>query len=138
MEFWDQYSNIIIMAGIFALFIYKGKIMGYFFGFKSVSAKGASAFLRAGNATLIDVRTDGEYQGGHVTGAKHIPLHQFSGHAAALSIELKGQKVLVICHTGGRSASACISLAKQGLEVYNVTGGMMGWSMLGDKTLLAK
>jgi rhodanese-related sulfurtransferase len=138
MEFWNQYHNIIIMVGLFVIFIFKGKIMGFFFGFKSISAKGASEMLKAGNTTIIDVRTDGEFQSGHIDGAKHIPLHQMSGHAVALGQELSGQKVLVICHTGSRSAPACISLAKQGLTVYNVTGGMMGWSMLGDKELLAK
>lgn len=138
MEFLSENSNSIIMTIIFLLFIFKGRIMGFFFGFKSVTAKGASALLHSGNATIIDVRTDGEYQSGHIKDSKHIPLHQLSGHLAALGQELVGKDVLVICHTGSRSASACIPLSKQGLKVYNVTGGMMGWNMLGDKALLAK
>ena len=138
MDFWQQYHNIIIMTGIFALFIFKGRIMGYFFGFKSVSAKVASSAIRSSKGVLLDVRTDGEYQSGHVSGAKHIPLHQLSGHLPALAKEFQGKEVYVICQTGGRSASACVSLAKMGLEVYNVTGGMVGWGVMGDKTLLAR
>jgi rhodanese-related sulfurtransferase len=138
MDFWQQYHNVIIMIGIFTLFIFKGKIMGYFFGFKSVSAKVASAALRSSKGVLLDVRTDAEFQTGHVAGAKHIPLHQLSGHLPALAKELKGKEVYVICHTGGRSASACVALAKMGLEVYNVTGGMVGWNVMGDKSLLAR
>lgn len=138
MEFISENSSGIIITVIFLLFIFKGRIMGFFFGFKNITAKGASELLTQGNATIIDVRTDGEYQSGHIKGAKHVPLHQLSGHLTALGQQLAGREVLVICHTGSRSASACIPLSKQGLKVYNVTGGMMGWSLLGDKALLAK
>ena len=138
MEFLSENSNSIIITVLFLLFIFKGRIMGMFFGFKSISAKGASERLHNGNAVIIDVRTDAEYQSGHIQDAKHIPLHQLSGHLSALGQELNGKDVLVMCHSGSRSASACIPLSKQGLKVYNVTGGMMGWSLLGDKALLAK
>lgn len=112
--------------------------MGLFFGFKSINPKIASTLLTQGNTILVDVRTDGEYQSGHVSGAIHIPLHMLSGHVAKIAQDHKDKNVLVICHTGSRSASACVSLAKKGLKVYNVTGGMMAWNLMGDKALLAK
>tara|TARA_B100000780_G_scaffold279221_1_gene256702 strand:- start:19201 stop:19473 length:273 start_codon:yes stop_codon:yes gene_type:complete len=72
------------------------------------------------DTTIVDVRTPGEFSGGHVTGSVNIPLNEVVSRID----ELKTMQPLVLCcASGGRSGQAADYLADQGLEVVN--GG--GW-----------
>ena len=74
-------------------------------------------------AVIIDVRTKGEYQGGHIKGSLNIPLDSL-GHN--LSKIKKNKCVIVCCASGMRSASAKSILKSKGFaDVYN-GGGWMG------------
>ncbi len=71
---------------------------------------------------LIDVRTPGEYQGGHIRQAKNIPLQRIT------SFKGKPEKpVYVICQSGMRSKQASKELKKMGYQAVNVRGGMNQW-----------
>jgi rhodanese-related sulfurtransferase/rubrerythrin len=72
---------------------------------------------------LIDVRQPNEYVGGHLPGAKLIPLG-----ALAFSVkEIKPDRtVIVYCRTGSRSCSAVSILSGAGFtDVLNMTGGIV-------------
>ena len=47
---------------------------------------GVEEFRATPGARLIDVRTPGEYAGGHIPGAANVPLQQISGYTAARNI----------------------------------------------------
>ncbi len=75
------------------------------------------------DTTIVDVRTPGEFSGGHVTGSVNIPLNEVVSRID----ELKTMQPLVLCcASGGRSGQAADYLADQGLEVVN--GG--GWKSI--------
>ena len=62
--------------------------------------------------TLIDVRSEGEFQSGSLEGAINIPLDELQNHVA----ELKNKpKIVVFCQSGGRSAQAAQLLESQGV-----------------------
>ncbi len=72
-------------------------------------------------ALIVDVRSKGEFQSGHVKGSMNIPLDQIKSNAQSLK---KKNKVLILCCASGmRSGSATSILKKEGIECYN--GG--GW-----------
>jgi phage shock protein E len=78
-------------------------------------------------ATIVDVRTPGEYQGGHIKGSINIPLQQLNGSLSKIN---KTKPVITCCASGMRSASAKSILRSSGFdEVYN--GG--GWMSLDSK-----
>lgn len=78
---------------------------------------------------VVDVREPWEYQMGHVTGSKLIPLGQLAQRVSELDPE---HPVAVICQSGSRSQSAAALLAQKGFKkVYNVIGGMSAWQMSG-------
>lgn len=78
-------------------------------------------------AQIIDVRTPGEYQGGHIKGSKNIPLQVLAAKMGTLD---KTKPVITCCASGMRSASAKSILLQNGFtQVYN--GG--GWSSLQNK-----
>jgi rhodanese-related sulfurtransferase len=78
-------------------------------------------------AQIIDVRSPGEYQSGHIRGSINIPLQVLVGKLNMLD---KSKPVITCCASGMRSASAKSLLLQKGFsEVYN--GG--GWTSLQNK-----
>ncbi len=89
------------------------------------------AALDAGTVRkLIDVRTEGEYRGGHVAGAINIPLSDLPRRRNEVGAPGDGV-VHVICQVGGRSSAAADSLVKDGFTVVNVLGGTGQWKAAG-------
>jgi phage shock protein E len=79
-------------------------------------------------ATILDVRSPGEYEGGHIKGSINIPLDKDRDGLAKLKDNHK--PIITCCASGMRSASAKNLLISNGFtEVHN--GG--GWSILKSK-----
>jgi hydroxyacylglutathione hydrolase len=71
---------------------------------------------------VLDVRTPGEWDSGHIKGARHIPLPKLTGGLKRLP---KDAPLAVICGSGYRSAIATSLLLARGFpRVQNVVGGM--------------
>lgn len=78
---------------------------------------------------VIDVRQMQEIATGTVPKAEALPLHTLPAKVHELS---SGEKLVVVCRSGARSAQACLFLQQQGFtDVYNLRGGMMGWMQSG-------
>lgn len=84
----------------------------------------AARELVKNGATLLDVRSQGEFSGGHIEGAKLIPVQELGGRLE--EVGPKDKPVVVYCASGGRSAAAASMLAKAGYEVHDL-GGMGNW-----------
>ena len=79
------------------------------------------------DALVVDVRTDKEYQQGHVMNALHIPLGVLDNRIAELQ-DYKASAVIMVCRSGARSGQAASKLKKQGfVDVHNLGGGMLAW-----------
>ena len=83
------------------------------------------------NLRLLDVREPSEYTGelGHIDGAELIPLGTVPANVQKLAGEER--EIIAICKSGMRSQQAADFLAKQGLKVRNLVGGMMAWKAAG-------
>ena len=80
--------------------------------------------------SLIDVRSPGEFATGRARGAMNVPLGELS--EAALVQATQSKKLLMICHSGMRSQTACGKLAAcAGLETVSVDGGTVAWMKAG-------
>jgi rhodanese-related sulfurtransferase len=78
-------------------------------------------------AQIIDVRSKGEYQSGHIKGSVNIPLNELPNKLNKIK---KDKAVITCCASGMRSASAKSILSSSGFkDVHN--GG--GWSSLNNK-----
>jgi phage shock protein E len=79
-------------------------------------------------AIIVDVRSNGEYNGGHVKGSINIPVDQLANNLSKLKD--KNKTIITCCASGMRSASAKAALKSNGYaQVYN--GG--NWSSLERK-----
>lgn len=77
---------------------------------------------------LVDVRTDEEFNEGHMPLSKHIPIDQLENRCNELD-ENKENQILLICRSGARSAMAAEYLFDQGFSrVFNLAGGLMEWT----------
>jgi rhodanese-related sulfurtransferase len=77
--------------------------------------------------SLIDVREEWEFRGGHARGAKNIPLSQLGKRIGEVPHD---RDILLICQSGNRSLSAAKLLQRQGItRVFNVSGGTSAWRL---------
>ncbi len=93
------------------------------FGIKTIDYR---ELVKSG-AEIIDVRSKGEYAGGHIKGSKNIPVDTLENHIGKLN---KNKTIITCCASGMRSGVAKTLLENNGFKtVYN--GG--GWSSLQSK-----
>ena len=99
-----------------------------------VSPQLAFEWWQAGEAVLVDVRTDAEREWvGFVPGALPVAWKQWPGMAmnpqfdAALQAAVPaGKKALLLCRSGVRSIAAAKRATELGLDAYNILEGFEG------------
>lgn len=77
------------------------------------------------NVILLDVRTQEEYDGGHIPGAVCLPNEDIQADLP-LPFE-KDAEILVYCRSGRRSAQAADKLSSMGYTNVADFGGIQAW-----------
>ena len=76
---------------------------------------------------VIDVRSEAEFAGGSLPGARNVPLERIVDHAEQLR-DVAGEVVL-ICRTGRRAHRAALTLTDVGIAPVSVLhGGLEGYA----------
>ena len=89
-----------------------------------ITAEKLDALRKDGKAQILDVRTGLEYNAGHVPGAVHTPVTDFSAHLAGLQLD-NSRPVVAICLSAHRSIPAVRTLQKNGFRhARQLKGGM--------------
>lgn len=84
--------------------------------------------------TRLDVRTEQEYQSGHMEGFQNIPVDALRDRLGEIE---QDKPVYVICQSGLRSYITCRILAGYGYEAYNFSGGFRFYdSVTNDRRLV--
>ena len=94
--------------------------------FTSVNAESFKEHMQ-GDVQILDVRTESEFNGGHIPGAilMDVTKGDFRQKIAGLD---KNKPVLVYCRSGNRSVTASKILNKEGFNtVLNLRRGMLEW-----------
>ena len=96
--------------------------------FQQISQEEAKTIMSTNqNAVVLDVRTQEEYDSGHIKGAVLLPVDAITEESAQEVIPAKDTQVLVYCRSGNRSVTASKALAQLGYtEVYEF-GGINTW-----------
>jgi sulfur-carrier protein adenylyltransferase/sulfurtransferase len=84
---------------------------------------------------LVDVRESGEWDAGHIPGAKHVPRGYLESRIEGAIGADRSQRVILYCASGQRSALAAHTLQEElGYEnVASMTGGITLWKDRGYK-----
>jgi phage shock protein E len=98
---------------------------------RDVSQKELLAMLEDGAApegvVLLDVRTVGEFEEGHIRGALLIPHDQIGDRLAELEAH-REDEIILYCRSGRRVGIAAEVLAAAGFEkLAHLDGDMKGW-----------
>lgn len=101
--------------------------------FSKEKEEGGDAFMQlfAGtkNAVLVDVRTKGEYEEGHIAGAINVDI-QDPNFLTTIEERWKGKTLFLYCRSGGRSGRALSLLSNRGFTAHHLDGGVMEYPEL--------
>lgn len=75
---------------------------------------------------LVDVREKAERVMASIKRSIHIPMMTIPHQ---LELFNKDEPVYIFCHSGVRSAQACLYLEQQGFDSINIIGGIHAWSL---------
>ncbi len=92
----------------------------------------AFEMVQAGDAVLVDVRSEVAYLETHLAGAINVPLQQMQG--AASQLESRGQTAITYCACPAEETSlaAASQLIAVGFtDVLVLQGGIRDWALLG-------
>lgn len=99
-----------------------------------VTVQQAFEWVQAGQAVLVDIRTDAERAWvGFVPGAVPLPFKQWPGmqvnpgfDGGITELGGSGKKLLLLCRSGIRSIAAAKRASELGLQAYNILEGFEG------------
>jgi rhodanese-related sulfurtransferase len=76
---------------------------------------------------LLDIRTEAEYEAGHIQGAQWFPRGKLEYYIQE-RVKDANSKIVLYCRTGGRSALATLTLKEMGYtDVVDLQGGFKEW-----------
>ena len=95
--------------------------------YEHISADEAKALMDSeSDYTIVDARTQEEFDEGHIEGAIMIPEYEIEAKAESLLPD-KNQLILVYCRSGRRSKIASEALVKLGYTNVKEFGGIIDW-----------
>lgn len=104
----------------------KEKVRNY----KQVNSTEFNRLIKSKPGVLMDVRTIGEYQNGHIEEAGQLNYYALD-FKQKLSLLPKDQPIYLYCNTGYRSERAARMLSEEGYpQIYNLEHGIMEWNLL--------
>lgn len=91
---------------------------------KEISYKELNEFMKEKKGFLIDVRSNQEYEEGHLNGAINISVYNIEKEIRNV-VKNKSDIIILYCSSGTRSKEAKSILENMGYtEVYNLKGGI--------------
>jgi len=100
-----NWTVFLVILGVFLVFLLFKRL-------GQISEKAARAYLQQG-AVVVDVRSNAEFQAGHLSDALHIPLNELEP-LIARRIGDKSRVLLLHCQSGMRSQAARRKLLQLG------------------------
>ena len=120
-------NNILTIISIIliAYILYPKIIIKFNKNVKNVSGEEAAKLIRENKGIIVlDVRSKGEYQTGHIKDSKLMPANEISSRITELE-KFRGKPILVHCASGGRSPKAVIVLLKNKFgPIYHMSHGL--------------
>ena len=101
--------------------------------YRQISSDEAEKLMeKSSNYVILDVRTQQEFESGHISGAICIPNETIKNDPPTLLPDKK-QTIFVYCRTGRRSKEAAQKLSDMGYENIIEFGGIITWKGKIDK-----
>lgn len=86
---------------------------------ETISSRELDQYIYEGNVTIIDLRSEQDYQKQHIYGAVNIPFERRGDIDA-----VHGQVVVLYCERGSKSLVAAKELLRRGIHAKSLVGGI--------------
>ena len=97
-------------------------------GVKSVSPSEATALINREDAIVIDVRTEADFNQGHILNAENFPAKELESQKKKLE-KFKQNSMIVYCQHGQESAQVTRTLKQMGFDkAVSLRGGITAWT----------
>jgi rhodanese-related sulfurtransferase len=120
-------NNLLLFIALIAIIalLIGGELKQRLSGIKEVIPNEAIRMLSHDNAIMVDMRSDKDYNEGHIVNA----LRAYSDKDNNPKLDkYRDRPLIVYCRSGQRSAVLFGKLQKQGFaSVYNLKGGVLAW-----------
>jgi rhodanese-related sulfurtransferase len=114
----------VVVAFLVAVIMYEARLKAR--GLVQVSTSMAVQLINRG-ATIIDVRPEEAYAGGHIVNAKNYPLETIESNPDSIK-KKKDKLLLTVCDSGPVAKRAADALRKSGFEsAFSLQGGLAAW-----------
>jgi len=126
-EFISNHSSLVV-----AFVVILGMLMWALWqsasrGLKKLSPMDATQLINRENAVVLDVRSDGEFNQGHIVNAVNVPQKSVEEQLSKLE-KYRSRPIITTCRNGQIALGVGNRLRKNGFEqVYNLAGGLMAW-----------
>jgi rhodanese-related sulfurtransferase len=98
---------------------------------RDIGTLDATRLLNKENPLVLDVREPGEFAGGRLPNALHIPLSQLKDRGGEIA-KHAARPVIVYCDRGVRGGAAVAALTRLGFtHVQSLRGGFRAWKAAG-------
>ena len=107
------------------------EIARLFRGYKALRPAELTQLVNSENALVVDLRPIGDFEKGHIPGAKNVQMSQFDPENKQLAAA-KALPVVLVCKAGQVAGGAAKRLRKAGFEkVFVLDGGIGAWQQAG-------
>jgi rhodanese-related sulfurtransferase len=114
------------LAGITLALLYN-EIAGRLSGIRRIAPAQLTALINRDNALVVDLRIAGDFEKGHIAGARNVQMSQFDPENKHLA-PARALPVVLVCKVGQTADGAAKRLRKAGFTNVNVLeGGIQAW-----------
>jgi rhodanese-related sulfurtransferase len=122
-ETWYLFLAALVILG----WLIGAEVLQKIRGIKTVTPAQALQLINHEDAVVLDIRDSGDYKGGHILAARHMPMNTLANRLTELT-KLRDKPIIVYDRPGTSAANACALLKKNGLEkIHYLSGGLPAW-----------
>ena len=127
LEFFGNHTGLsAAFFGLVGVFVWT-LTQGAGRGVKKAGPMDVARLINHEDALVLDVRSDGEFNTGHILNAMHIPQQHLDEQLDKLA-KYHDRPIITVCRSGQTSARAGSTLHKKGFEnIYYLNGGLLAW-----------
>lgn len=116
-----------LLLGALTVALLANEIVSLLSGIRRVGPALLTAMINRDNALVVDLRASGDFEKGHIAGARNVQMSQFDPENKALA-PAKALPVVLVCQAGQTAQGAARRLRKAGFSnVAVLDGGIRAW-----------
>lgn len=126
LEFIHHHPFLIAAAVIVILLFFGDELLRRMRKYREVGPSESVLLINQG-AAVVDIRAPGDFDKGHLIGARNIPSTELDVRVTELD-KFKDQPTLICCDAGQTGQKAASVLIKHGFKaVHTMKGGIRAW-----------